>query len=165
MDYFSLPTAFNNGESLLRVPGLDGLGKMSKSDDGKSAIFLVDDEAAILKKIKGAKTDAGPTEPHHIKPIEIENIFFLMKMVSSAETVNYFEEAYNTCTIRYGDMKMQLAKDMNLYIAPIRERILELQADDTFVRKVAKDGAEKARASAQKTIKEVRDIIGLNSLR
>ncbi len=165
VDYFSLPTAFNNGESLLRVPGLDGLGKMSKSDDGKSAIFLVDDEAAILKKIKGAKTDAGPTQPHQVKPIEIENIFFLMKMVSSAETVDFFEEAYNNCSIRYGDMKMQLAKDMNLYIAPIREKILDLQANEALVRKVARDGAEKARASAQKTIKEVRDIIGLNSLR
>jgi tryptophanyl-tRNA synthetase len=86
-------------------------------------------------------------------------------MVSSADTVDFFEQAYNNCAIRYGDMKMQLAKDMNLYIAPIRERILDLQANEAFVRKVAREGAEKARASAQKTIKEVRDIIGLNSLR
>jgi len=102
--------------------------------------------------------------PHQAKPIEIENIFFLMKMVSSPETYQFFEQAYNDCSIRYGDMKMQLAKDMNLFVAPFRERILELKSDEAFVRKVAKNGAEKARESAQKTIKDVRDLIGLNSL-
>jgi tryptophanyl-tRNA synthetase len=163
-DYFPLPQAFNNGEDLLRVPSLDGSGKMSKSDDGKSAIFLVDDEASILKKIKAAKTDSGPTMPNQPKPQEIENIFFLMKMVSDAATYQHFEESYNNCSIRYGDMKQQLAKDMNAYIAPIRSRILELQADTEYVKQVAKRGAEKARESAKTTIKEVRDIIGLNSL-
>ena len=163
-EYFPIPQAFNNGEELLRVPSLDGMGKMSKSDDGKSAIFLVDNEADILKKIKASKTDGGPSVPNQIKPIEIENIFFLMKMVSEASTYQFFNEAYNNCSIRYGDMKMQLAKDMNLYVTPFRERILELQSDEAYVRKVAKIGAEKARESAQKTIKDVRDLIGLNSL-
>jgi tryptophanyl-tRNA synthetase len=163
-EYFPIPQAFNNGEELLRVPNLDGMGKMSKSDDGKSAIFLVDDEAAILKKIKAAKTDGGPSMPNQIKPIEIENIFFLMKMVSDESTYQFFDEAYNNCSIRYGDMKVQLAKDMNLYVKPFRERILELQSDEAYVRKVARNGAEKARESAQKTIKDVRDLIGLNSL-
>jgi tryptophanyl-tRNA synthetase len=53
---------------------------------------------------------------------------------------------------------------MNLYVKPFRERILELQSDEAYVRKVARNGAEKARESAQKTIKDVRDLIGLNSL-
>ena len=102
--------------------------------------------------------------PNQIKPIEIENIFFLMKMVSDESTYQFFDEAYNNCSIRYGDMKVQLAKDMNLYVKPFRERILELQSDEAYVRKVARNGAEKARESAQKTIKDVRDLIGLNSL-
>jgi len=86
-----------------------------------------------------------------------------MGIVSSPETVSYYLDTYNQATIRYGDMKKQLAGDMIAFTAPLRERILALDADDKYLQKVARMGAEKARESAQKTIREVREIIGFSA--
>lgn len=94
--------AYNFGKTLVKIPGLDGTGKMGKSEGEGNAIFLADDEKTIRSKIMKAVTDAGPTEPNQVKPEPIENLFTLMKVVSAPETVAYFDEQYNTCRIRYG---------------------------------------------------------------
>lgn len=161
--YFPEPTAYNFGEELIKIPGLDGSTKMSKSDNENSCLYLGDSPEVILKKVKRAVTDQGPTEPNQPKPQAIENIFNIMKAVSPAETYNHFEDLYNTCQIRYGDMKKQLAEDVIAFTAPFRDRIAELTADNEYLRKVAAMGAEKARESAAKTVKEVREIIGFKS--
>lgn len=163
IDYFPEPIAYNFGNDLVKVPGLDGSGKMGKSEAEGNALFLVDSADIVRKKIMRAKTDAGPKTPNEKKSQEIENIFLLMKLVSKQETINYFEEKYNDCTIRYGDMKKQLAEDMILFTTPIREKILEIESDNQYLRKVVSEGGEKARASADKTIREVREIIGFKS--
>ena len=107
-----------------------------------------------------AVTDAGPTEANQPKPQPIENIFQLLEAFSSTETYNHFNDLYNKCEIRYGDLKKQLAEDIISYTTPFREKIEALSKDDAYLRKVAVMGAEKARASASKTIREVREIIG-----
>jgi tryptophanyl-tRNA synthetase len=107
-----------------------------------------------------AVTDSGPTEMNQKKPEPIENIFALMKAVSMPDTVAFFDEQYNKCTIRYGDMKKQLAEDIINFTEPFREKVKEISADEDYIRKVTKMGAEKAHANASKTIKEVREIIG-----
>ena len=160
VDYFPEPVAYNFGSQLVKVPGLDGSGKMGKSEAEGNAIFLVDDESLIRKKIMRAKTDSGPKEPNEPKSQEIENIFSLMKLVSDQDTISFFENKYNDCSIRYGDMKKQLAEDMVLFCSPIRSKILEIEKDSEYLRAVVNEGSEKARASARKTIKEVREIIG-----
>ena len=163
-EIFPMPVAVSNDENLIRVPSLQGTGKMSKSDAGDSAIYLVDDKDSIIKKVKRAKTDSGPTEPNQTKPIEIENLFYLMELVSSKETYDHFDKAYNECNIRYGDFKTQLGEDMNNFIAPIRERYTALVNDRNYLLNVVKEGGEKARESAQKTIDLVRHVVGLNSM-
>jgi tryptophanyl-tRNA synthetase len=163
VQYFPEPVAFNFGEDLIKIPGLDGSTKMSKSENENSCIYLSDSPEAILKKVKRAVTDQGPTEPNQPKPQAIINIFNLMAAVSSKETLEHFEGLYNTCQIRYGDMKKQLAEDIIAFNAPFREKIAELSANNEYLRKVAKQGAEKAIESAAKTIKEVREIIGFKS--
>jgi len=160
IDYFPEPHAFNYGEELIKVPGLDGSMKMSKSDNEGSCIFLADTPEIIRKKIMKAVSDQGPTQPNQAKPQVIENLFSLMKIVSSEDTIKYFDDLYNICQIRYGDMKKQLAEDMVKYISPFSEKIKEIASDEKYVSKVAKLGAEKARESASKTIKDVREIIG-----
>jgi tryptophanyl-tRNA synthetase len=164
VDYFPEPVAFNFGNNLVKVPGLDGSTKMSKSDNENSCIYLIDSADVIRKKVMKAVSDSGPTEPNQPKAQAIENLFSLMKIVSTHDTISFFENQYNQCAIRYGDMKKQLAEDMVQFCAPIRERILEIDSNDDFIRKVARIGAEKARESAQKTIREVREIIGFRSL-
>ena len=88
------------------------------------------------------------------------NLFTMMEIVSTKDTFDFFNEKYNNCEIRYGDMKKQLAEDINKFCAPIRERILDMAANTEYLDKVARMGAEKARESASKTLNEVRQIIG-----
>lgn len=158
VEYFKEPVAYNFGEELIKIPGLDGSGKMGKSEG--NAIYLKDSPKEIEKKVKRALTDSGPTGPNSVKPDYIENLFTLMRVVSAPEVVQHFESKWNSCEIRYGDMKKQLAEDIIKVTAPIRERILEIEKDDAYLRKVTREGAEKARESASKTIKAVREIVG-----
>ncbi len=158
VDYFPIPKAYNFGEALVKIPGLDGSGKMGKSEG--NAIFLADTPEVIRKKVMRAVTDSGPTEENQQKPEAIQNPFTLMDVVSKPETISFFDEAYNKCSIRYGDLKKQLAEDIIAFTTPFRERILSLSEDTEYLQKVTSQGAEAARESARKTISEVREIIG-----
>ncbi len=158
VDYFPEPQPYNFGEDLVKVPGLDGTGKMGKT--AGNGIFLVDDDKSIRKKVMRAVTDSGPTEPNSPVSEPIQNLFTIMSLVSAPDTVNFFKEKYANCEIRYGDMKKQLAEDIINFVAPIREKILDIKNNNEYLRKVAEQGAEKARASASQTLKDVRKIIG-----
>ncbi len=161
VDYFKEPESFHLSDKAVKVPGLNGTGKMGKSEG--NALYLCDDEKTIKQKVMKAVTDAGPTMPNQEKPEVIQNLFTLMSLVSTPDTYNYFNDKYNDMTIRYGDMKKQLANDINAFCAPIREKIVAFRSDDDYLNKVLRDGAEHATVSAQKTIQEVRQIIGFHA--
>ncbi|HNX57056.1 MAG TPA: tryptophan--tRNA ligase [Prolixibacteraceae bacterium] len=162
-ELFPLPQPFTfDGKDMIKVPGLDGSGKMGKSEG--NGIFLYEDPKDIRKKVMRAVTDAGPTEPNSKKAEPVENLFTLLKIVSTPEIVAQFEASYNDCSIRYGDLKKQLAEDIVAYTSPIRERIIEILKDEDYLAKVAKQGSEKARESAQKTLQEVKELIGFRRL-
>ncbi|HAH60179.1 MAG: tryptophan--tRNA ligase [Lentimicrobium sp.] len=163
VDYFPEPEAYNFGEQLIKIPGLDGSTKMGKSEGEGNAIFLNDEPEIIRKKIMKAVTDSGPKHEGEPKSQAIENIFALMKAVSAPETLGYFEAEYQACRIRYGDMKKQLAADVIDFTQPFREKIKEIGSDTTYLSKVVRMGKEKAQASAAKTIREVREIIGFKT--
>ena len=160
-EVFPEPQAFNYGSELVKVPSLDGAGKMSKSENQYATLYLSDDDELIRKKVMKAKTDSGPTVPGSPKPDYIENIFLLMNLVSSEEVIKKFEEDYNQCTIRYGDMKKQLAEDMVNFISPIREKAESIRNDERYLQEVMEKGAAKARKSAKATMELVREAIGL----
>jgi tryptophanyl-tRNA synthetase len=161
VNYFPEPEAYNFGKQLIKIPGLDGSGKMGKSEG--NGIFLADTPAEIRKKVMKAVTDSGPTAPKQ-KPSEpVKNLFTIMKVVSDPSTVNYFTEKYASCEIRYGDMKKQLGEDIIKFTEPIREKINDILADKKYLARVVSAGAEKARASASGTIRDVREIIGYKS--
>ena len=188
VEYFPEPEAFNFGKDLVKVPGLDGSGKMGKSEG--YGIFLIDEPNVIRKKVMSAVTDTGPTRESSLLSDSVRseetgsilnkivresliespkmsegvaNLFTIMRIVSSSDTVDYFMEKYNNYDIRYGDMKKQLAEDIVNYLTPIRERIQDIYANNEYLKKVVKMGTEKARASASKTLQEVRKIIGFKS--
>ena len=161
VDYFPEPEAFNFSSELIKIPGLDGMGKMGKSEG--NAINLVDDEKTIRKKVMRAVTDSGPTEPNQTPTEPIQNLFSLLEVVSEKDTLDFFKEKYASCEIRYGDLKKQLAEDIIKFASPIREKILAIHDDDAYLKKVTREGAEKARESASRTLKEVREIIGFRS--
>lgn len=158
---FPEPKAFNFNTELVKVPSLDGSGKMSKSENQLATLYLADSDDAIRNKIKKAKTDSGPTEANAVMPDYIENLFSLMRLVSTGDVVKKFEDDFNNCTIRYGDFKKQLADDMVNFISPIRQRTNEIMTNIPYLEKVMKDGAENARESAGKTMDIVREAMGL----
>ena len=159
VDYFPLPAAFNFGKNLVKIPGLDGTGKMGKSDG--NGIYLAEDAKSVEKKVMRAVTDSGPTEKNQKMPEAIENLFTILDVVSTPDTVAFFKEKYNNCEIRYGDLKKQLAQDINKSIDPIRQRIQEFSSNEPLLKKIVKMGQEKARESASKTVREVREIMGI----
>lgn len=158
VSYFPEPDAYNFGKQLIKIPGLDGTGKMGKSEG--NGIFLADSPAEIRKKVMRAVTDTGPAEPG-LKPSgPVKNLFTIMSAVSEQATVKYFLEKYSTCEIRYGEMKKQLAEDIIRVTDPIRQRINDILTDRDYMARVVREGAEKARISASRTVREVREIIG-----
>lgn len=163
-ELFPEPLAFNYGSELIKIPSLDGGGKMSKSENQMATLYLADDDELIRKKVMKAKTDSGPTEPNSEMPDYIRNLFQLMDLVSEASTTEKFKTDFNNASIRYGDMKKQLAEDMVKFISPIREKARSIYEDKASLKKVIDRGAEQARASAKQTIEQVREMIGLNYL-
>lgn len=159
---FPEPQAFNYDMELVKVPSLDSTGKMSKSENQAATLYLADDDDSIRKKVMKAKTDSGPTEPNSVKPDYIENIFSLMKLVSSEDKIAKYEADFNNASIRYGDLKKELAEDMVQFIAPVREKASSILNDEDSLKRIMKQGAEKAIASAEKTMTLVRDAMGLN---
>jgi tryptophanyl-tRNA synthetase len=161
-EVFPEPMAYNFGEDLVKVPSLDGAGKMSKSENQLATLYLADTDEMIAKKVMKAKTDAGPTAPNTPKPDYIENIFQLMELVCDKSVIDHFEVAYQNCNIRYGDLKKQLAEDMVKFITPIREKAESIRNDKKYLEEVMEMGAQKARQSAAATMDLVRSAMGLN---
>ena len=160
VDLFPEPENFNFTGHSVKVPGLDGSGKMGKSEG--NCIYLIDDEKTLRKKVMRAVTDEGPKEPNSPVSQPVQNLFDLMELTSTPDTLQHFKDAYADCSIRYGDLKKQLAEDILKITLPIRERIMEVRNDDGLMGRVLKEGAEKARANAVKTLSEVREIMGIH---
>ena len=159
VEYFPESQPFETKKETVKIPGLDGSGKMGKSEG--NGIYLIDSDEAIRKKVMKAVTDSGPTEPDSPVSEGVRNIFTIMKYVSEPATLKFFEEQYAACSIRYGDLKKQLAEDIIKIIAPIRERINDIYNDSAYLAKATKMGAERAQESANKTVAEVREIMGI----
>ncbi len=160
-ELFPEPHAFNFGESLVKIPSLDGAGKMSKSENQMATLYLSDSDELIRKKIKKAKSDQGPTEPGTPMPDYINNLFLLLELVSAPDVVAKFRSDYDNAVIRYGDMKEQLGTDMIKFISPIREKAESIFHDEKYLAAVVESGAAKARQSAGETMRMAREIMGL----
>ncbi len=158
-DYFHDAVNFNFGGDAVKVPGLDGSGKMGKSEG--NCIYLIDDEKTLRKKVMRAVTDEGPKVPGSEPTEPIRNLFTLMELVSTPDTLEHFRNSYADCSIRYGDLKKQLAEDILKVTLPIRERILDIRDNDEYLSRVVRQGAERARETASKTLREVREIMGI----
>ncbi len=159
VDLFPEPENFNFGDHSVKVPGLDGSGKMGKSEG--NCIYLIDEEKVLRKKVMRAVTDEGPKEPNQPVSQPVENLFTLMELTSAPEIVQSYRDAYADCSIRYGDLKKQLAEDILKVTTPIRERYNDIRNDDAFISRVVRQGAERARERASKTLAEVREVMGI----
>lgn len=159
VDLFPEPENFNFGDHAVKVPGLDGSGKMGKSEG--NCVYLIDEEKVLRKKVMRAVTDEGPKEPNQPISQPVENLLTLMELTSAPEIVQSYRDAYADCSIRYGDMKKQLAEDILKVTTPIRERYHDIRNDEAYISRVVRQGAERARERAAKTLEEVRQVMGI----
>ncbi|MBD5355096.1 MAG: tryptophan--tRNA ligase [Bacteroides sp.] len=159
VDLFPEPQNFNFGDHAVKVPGLDGSGKMGKSEG--NCIYLIDEEKVLRKKVMRAVTDEGPKTPNQPISEPVQNLLTLMELTSAPEIVQSYRDAYADCSIRYGDMKKQLAEDILKVTTPIRERYHDIRNDDAYISRVVRQGAERARERAAKTLAEVREVMGI----
>ncbi len=159
VELFPEPTNFDFGGKPVKVPGLDGSGKMGKSEG--NCIYLIDEEKVLRKKVMRAVTDEGPKEPNSPVSEPVQNLFTLMELTSAPDVLQHFKDAYADCSIRYGVLKKQLAEDILKITLPIRERILDIRNDDAYIGRVLRQGAERARERAAATLREAREVMGI----
>ena len=162
-DFMVEPKPYEAKGEPVKIPGLDGSGKMGKSEG--NCIYINDEDNVVIKKFKKAVTDMTPTEPNSEMNEPIRNLFYFLKLVSAPEVYDQFLAAWNDCSIRYGDLKMQIAEDVLKVTRPIRERYNEIYADTDYLNKVRDEGAEKARAIVSRNVEEMRQIMGFHRVK
>ncbi len=142
-----------------RVLGLDGVAKMSKSQDNVIPLLATPEELESV--IRTAVTDPArkrrddPGNPH------VCNIFSLHGAFSTAAEREEIEARCQTAEIGCVDCKLKLAGNIAESLAPIRERADELRAKPELIREILGDGAQRARAIAAPVMAEAYDRMGL----
>ncbi len=158
-DFLVPPYPYEDKREPVKVPGLDGSGKMGKSDG--NCIFLTDDDKTVERKVRKAVTDMTPTEPNSPMSEPIQNLFLLLKLVAGQSIVEEFTSAWNDCTIRYGDMKRHIAQGIIDVITPMRQRYEQLYADTAYLNRVRREGAERVRDIVRRNVGEMRRLMGI----
>ena len=145
-----------------RIMGLDGKQKMSKTR-ANNAIDLEDPPPVIEKKLKGAFTDPLKLKLGDPGRPEICNIFTIHKAASTPDAVAAIDRDCRSGALPCGECKMRLRDAIVKDLAPLQERYVELRAKPKLVIDVLREGGEKSRAIAQKTMSEVYGAMGLTS--
>ena len=137
----------------------DPVKKMSKSGGDKSYIALADSLEIIKEKIKSAVSDAGSKGPGGNNLLLIFNALAKTEK-EKTEYVNYKKD-HETGQLKYSQFKPRLAELIINYFADYRKKRAELSKNPEYVKKVLKDGTDKASAIAKETLEEVKKKIGL----
>jgi len=144
-------------EAVAVMPGTDGR-KMSKSYGNTVEIF--GDEKATKKKVMGIKTDSQPVEAP--KTDLDQNIALqLYRVVATAEKTQEMEARLTIGGYGYGELKKELLAVLMDYFAPMRQKRTELVKNLDYVEQVLRDGANRANAVANETMRRVREATGL----
>ncbi len=137
----------------------DPTKKMSKSGGDKSYIALTDSPEIIKEKIKSAVSDPGGKGPGGDNLLLIFNALAETKE-EKTEYINY-KKNHEAGKLKYSEFKPRLAELIINYFADYRKKRAELSKNPEYIKKILKDGAEKASAIAEKTLQEVKQKIGL----
>ncbi|MEI6515327.1 MAG: tryptophan--tRNA ligase, partial [bacterium] len=138
------------------VPGVDGQ-KMSKSYNNTIEIFgpEKDTKSRIMKIVTDSKQLEDSKDPSTC------NVFALYKLFASGEERQEMEAKYRAGGYGYGTAKKALFEKVWNYFEPYRARRVELEKDPAHVEAVLKDGANRARLEARKTLTRARQAVGL----
>ncbi len=157
---FKLPEPYIP-EEVAVILGTDGKRKMSKSLG--NIISMFEDEGTIKKQVMSTYTDPTrihPTDPGHI---EGNMVFAYLDFFGEKDRVEELKKLYKEGKVADVEVKNYLLESLMKFFAPARKRYNELASHPEQVKKILQDGAEKARAFAVNTMKEVREAIGLTN--
>jgi tryptophanyl-tRNA synthetase len=152
---FTLPEP-EIAQEIATIPGTDGK-KMSKSYGNTIEIF--GEEKAIKKKIMGIVTDPTPVEAP--KDPDGSVIYSIYKQFAEKDRADLMAGRFRAGGYGYGEAKKELFGVLWEYFEPFRKRREELLANIDYVHEVRRAGAEKAREVAAKTIRAVRELVGV----
>ncbi len=143
-----------------RILGLDGDAKMSKSLGNTVPILSEPDE--IWERVRTAVTDPQRVRRDDPGRPEVCNVFALHGHFGDAALVEDVATQCRAATRGCVDCKRILSENISKRFAPFRARAAELKAKPTLVREILDDGANRARAIAEETLREVRERMGLD---
>jgi tryptophanyl-tRNA synthetase len=163
-DFFVLPEPIIVKE-VARIMSLkDATKKMSKSDESDSSrINLIDSEDEIVQKIKKAKTDNDlipKTEKELDNRPEARNLINIFSILKGNSLEMSLKELNG---INFSELKNKLSEQLIKEIIPIGKKIKEFKRDVTLIKKILKEGSERANIESKKTLKEVHKIVGLSA--
>jgi len=157
-EVFPLPEVLLS--EVANLVGTDNKGKMSKS--AGNVIYLSDDPKTVEKKVKSMYTD--PNRVHANTPGQVENnpVFtYLDVFCSEKDEVEDLKKRYRKGTVGDVEVKDKLAKALNLYLDPMRERRRRYESEKGFVEEIIYKGTLKMQKIAEGTLEEVRSAMGL----
>ncbi len=139
-----------------RLPGTDGR-KMSKSYN--NAIYFADTKEELQRKVMGFFTDPQKLRKGDPGRPELCPVFFYHKIFTTWEKVEEIEEDCKRGKLGCVDCKREMLKNLELFLEPLREKRQEYAKDRELLRDIIKEGSEKAKSIASKTMEEVREKI------
>ncbi len=137
----------------------DPTAKMSTTSGSENGtVFVLDEPARVVKKVKSAVTDSGSEVIRAPEKPGISNLIEVMAVVGERSPSDVERDFAGS---RYGDFKVAVAEAVSGYLAPVRERYHELRADEDHLLQVLAGGAERARVIAGPTVSDVRERMGV----
>ncbi len=162
-EYFVHPAPLYTETPKILSPA-DPNRKMSKSLGEKHYINLFGEEDRVRKQIKSAVTDTGEAVAG-VMSAGVKNLFELLRACEAMAAHDSLMADYEAGALKYSDLKASVADAVVGLINPFRERFLALQADKKAVKSMIQDSSAETRKRAQQTMREVREITGLGSLK
>jgi len=142
------------------LPGLDGKAKMSKSLG--NCIYLSDDEQTVEKKVMSMYTDPKRIHPTDLGRVKGNPVFIYHNAFNKdKKEVEDLKKRYRAGKVGDVEVKVKLAKAINEFLTPIRERRAKFEKEKNLVEKILEKGNKKAQAEAQKILKEAQKAMGL----
>jgi tryptophanyl-tRNA synthetase len=123
-------------------------------------IFVLDDEKAVVKKVKSAVTDSGTEVVRGPGKPGISNLIEVLSVVRGVEPEAIEAEFDGS---GYGQFKQAVGEEVAAYLAPVRDRYAELRPDEPALQETLREGADRARAIAERTMTRVRDRMGVGA--
>jgi len=139
----------------------DPTSKMSTTSEAENGrIHVLDDPDVVAKKIKSAVTDSGSEVRRAPDKPGISNLIEILSVVQERSPESIEQEFEGR---QYGAFKGAVAEAVVEYLTPVRERYHELRHDEGELLRILREGADRARAIASDTVRDVRDRMGVGT--